>query len=320
MNMKTKHIFLFLAALPILLTSCEKVVDIDETESQLVLNGVPTADKRAFVYFANTRFFLDGSNDHPVNGAQLTLTVNGVPYTPDSVAHSKYFFAPILQAGDSLSIDITTPRGPVHAETYVPLMPDVDNFNIRTYKSPTFNFVQASFNLNDHAGVDEIYRVNVTVRDSGLHYNAWTDAYDTIDTVRNTYFIVRDQAITADNVCPYLPLGGYLYSTLMFLDRNIDGQNHSTQINILQLTDTNEVHPYLHQYMVDVQSVTPARFNYIISSSQQNNMTSFFTEAGEVRGNVSGALGVFAGQASLRFTYDTVTTTPADTVVHRCRR
>ncbi len=311
---------LILAVLPFLTTACEKVVDVDESEPQLVLNGVPMADSRPFVYFANTRFFLDGSNDHPVSGAQVTLTVNGVPYAPDSVAHCKYFFPLTLQAGDSLSVDATSPAGPVHAETYVPLMPDVSGFDIRTYKSPSFNFVLASFTLNDHAGVDEIYRVNVTVRDSGLHYNAWTDAYDTVDTVRNTYFIVQDQAITDNNVCPYLPLGGYLYSSIMFLDRNIDGQNHPIQINILQLTDTNEVHPYLHQYRVDVQSVTPARFNYIISSSQQNSMTSFFAESGEVRGNVSGALGVFAGQSSLRFTYDTITTTPADTIVHRHKR
>ena len=296
------------------LTACEKVVDIDESEPQLVLNGVPTADKRPFVYFANTRFFLDGSNNHPVDGASVTLTVNGVPYAPDSVANCKYFFPLILQAGDSLSVDAVCPAGAVHAETYVPLMPDVSGFDIRNFSSPSFNFVRATFTLNDHAGVDEIYRVAVTVRDSGIRYNEWKAAYDTVDTVHNTYFIVQDQAITGNDVCPYIPLGGYLYSNLMFLDRNIAGQSHPTSVYILQLTDTNEVHPFLHEYYVDVQSVTPARFRYIISASQQNNMMSFFTEAGEVHGNVSGALGVFAGQASLRYTFDTVTTTLDDTM------
>lgn len=306
--------YLLIIGLVMVFAACEREIDIEETEPQMVLNGVPTADKRPFVYFANTRFFLDGSNDHPVSGAVVTLTVNGVPYAPDSVANSKYFFPLTLQAGDSLSVDVSTPQGPVHAETYVPQVPDVGGFDIRSYRSPSFNFVRASFTLNDHAAVDEIYRVAVTVRDSGLRYNEWKAAYDTVDTVRNTYFIVQDPAITGNDVCPYIPLGGYLYSNLMFLDRNIAGQNHPTNVYILQLTDTNEVHPFLHEYYVDVQSVTPARFRYILSASQQNNMTSFFTEAGEVRGNVSGALGVFAGQASLRYTFDTVTTTIDDTM------
>ena len=299
------------------MVGCEKVVDVEETEPQLVLNGVPTADKRPFVYFANTHFLLDGSNDHPVSGATLTLTVNGVPYAPDSVSKCKYFFPLTLQEGDSLKIDVACPAGPVHAETYVPLLPDVSGFDIRTFKSPSFNFVLAQFDLNDHAGVDEIYRVVVTKRDSGMRYNDWTGTYDTVDTVQNSYYIVQDPDITANDVCPYVPLGGYIYSNLMFLDKHIAGQNHRMQVYIIQMNDTNEVHPFKREYNVEVQSVTPARFRYILSASQQNSMTSFFAEAGEVRGNVSGALGVFAGQAVRKYTYDTITTTIADTVRRR---
>lgn len=76
-----------------LVTSCEKVLDVDDSgaEDILVLNGVPSAGNRAFVYFSHTHFFLDNSITHPVDGAALTLTANGIPYLPDSVSGCKYF-------------------------------------------------------------------------------------------------------------------------------------------------------------------------------------------------------------------------------------
>lgn len=289
-----------------LLPACEREIDIAETGNQMVLNGVPADGKRAFINFAYTRFFLDGSNDHPVNGAKLTLYVNGVPYLPDSMSHCNYFFPYTLVEGDSLAIDITTPNGPVSAQTYVPLQPDVASFKYQTFASSSFNFLLATFTLNDHAANDEIYSITITQRDSGLRRNDWTASIDTVDTVHNTYFIVQDQALTADDVCPYIPLGGYLYSNLMFLDRHIDGQAHPVALYIIQTVDTNEVRPFLHEYTVNVASVTPARFRYILSASSQNSMTSFFAEQGEVFSNVQGALGIFAGQSSRRYVYDTL--------------
>lgn len=306
--MKHSALYLILVAAlaAVVAGACEREIDISETSHQMVLNGVPSAGRRAFVNFANTRFFLDGSNDHPVDGASLTLYVNGVPYSPDSVSHCNYFFPYTWAEGDSLIIDISTPDGPVSAKTYVPLLPDISGFGYHLYASPSFNFLVASFDLNDHASNDEIYTITVTQRDSGERYNDWTAAYDTVDTTYNTYFIVQDEALTADDVCPYIPLGGYLYSNLMFLDRRIDGQSHPVQVYIIQTVDTNEVRPFLHEYTVNVGSITPARFRYILSASSQNSMTSFFAEQGEVFSNVQGALGIFAGQSTRRYVYDTL--------------
>ena len=61
---------------------------------------------------------------------------------------------------------------------------------------------------------------------------------------------------------------------------------------------------FKHEYRITVSSVTPARFRYILSATSQSSMTSFFAEQGEAYGNVSGALGVFAGSAGKRYTFD----------------
>ena len=289
-----------------LFSSCEKVLPIEEpTDRQLVLNAVPAAGRQAFVHFAYTRFFLDNNFDQPIPNVSMRLLVNGQPVSMDSVSHSKYFFNHTLQEDDSLEISIQAAGQTVHAQTYVPLYPAVDGFTAVPFASPSFNFILANFTLGDHAGRDEYYNVVVTERDSGVRYNEWTASYDTVDTVQSTYFLVPyNEEITASDVCANVPLGGYLYTRLMFLDRKIDGQQYPVSLFIMQLVDTNEVPPFKHEYFVDIESVTPARFRYLISALSQNSMTSLFAEQGQAYSNVEGALGIFAGSAKRRFAFD----------------
>ena len=297
------------------LTSCEKTVEIDEpADRQLVLNAVPSAGHRAFVYFAHTRFFLDSSNYQPVDGANVILTVNGNLMTPDSSSRCRYFFPHTLQEGDSLTIDITALGGHGgHARTYVPYYPAINGMAAANYASPSFNFHVLSFRLDDHAGNDEYYSVVVQERDSGMRYNEWGDSLELVDTVHSAMFLVPENPeVTSSDVCPYIPLGGYLYSRLMFMDKHIDGQQYPMQLYIMQTIDTNERPPFKHEYTVTVESVTPARWNYTLSASSQNSMFSYFAEQGQAYGNVDGALGVFAGTAVRRYIFnpDTLTTTP----------
>lgn len=308
-----RNLLILLAAVS-LLASCEKTVDVEDgANHELVLNGVPTPDRRAFVYFAQTRFFLDSSNNQQVVPDNMVLTVNGVPMTPDSVSRCRYFFPYTLQEDDTLTIDISARGHDVHARTYVPRYPDVNNVTATYFASPSFNFHIVNLRLDDRAGVDEYYNVMVTARDSGLRYNEWGDSLELVDTVHYTYFLVpNNPEVTSNDVCPFIPLGGYLYSRIMFLDRNIDGQQYPLQLYIMQTIDTNERPPFKHEYMIDVESVTPARWNYILSAASQNSMFSFFAEQGQTYGNVEGAVGVFAGSASRHYIFnpDTVGMTP----------
>lgn len=291
-----------LLLLPLLLIlSCEKTLDVEEpAERDLVLNAVPAAGRQAFVHFAHTRFFLDDNNDQPVAGASIIFTVNGVPRHLDSVVRSKYFFDRVLQEDDQLSIDIQADGRTVHAETYVPLYPVIGGLSTFYLETSTFNFAVASFTLGDHAGRDEYYNITVTERDSGVRFNEWTGRYDTVDTIHSANaFAPMSPEVTDASVAAYSPLSG----SLMFLDRNIDGRVYPLPLYIVILKDTNEVPPFKHEFEVQVESVTPARFRYILSASSQGGLTSFFTEQGRVYSNVDGALGIFAGSAKRRFAF-----------------
>ena len=310
--MKRRATLLLPLIATLLLAACEKVLDINDTANhELVLNGVPAAGRQAFVYFATTRFFLDTSLVQPVSGAQLTLTINGTPYTPAYEDRCKYFFPYTLQENDSLQIDITTPQGrTVHAETYVPYYPAVSQFSARNYAGQAFNFHVVNMRLDDHAGIKEYYNFLITERDSGARYNNWTGLIDTVDTVHYTYFAIQGHPeVTSNDVNPYIPMAelpgvGKLYSRMMFTDQLIDGQQYQLPIFIIRTVDTNEIPPFKHEYLVRVESVTPARWNYMLSASSQGSMYSMFSEQGEVRSNVDGALGTFAGTASREFRFD----------------
>lgn len=301
-------LLIFIIHFSFFFSSCEKIIDIenDPADQQPVLNGVPSVGKRAFVYFAHTRFFLDPSNNQPVsNLSGMTLTVNGVPYTPDSVANCKYFFPYTYAEGDSVGIDILANGKPINARTYVPLVPTISNLQlINNDLGSTFHYYLADFNFQDHAGVDEYYNLFVSVRDSGVRFNEWEQRFDTVDTVHATYFMLRTNPEITGDAAYSIPMMGYLYTRNLFNDSEIDGQNYRVNMRILHLIDTNEVQPFKHEYTVTLESATPARLRYLIEVSRQTASSSFFTEQGPVHGNVKGALGIFAGTANSKFVFD----------------
>lgn len=303
--MKTKTILLLLLA-AFCATGCEKIIDIenDPSKQQLVLNGIPMDGQRAFVYFAHTRFFLDPSNNQPLDSVSMALFVNGTAYTPDSVVNCKYFFPYTYVEGDSLEIVAHAGSRSASAKTYVPLVPVISNLQLVNNEfGSTFRYYLADFDFQDHGGVDEYYNLALTVRDSGVRFNEWKQQYDTVDSVHTSYFMLRTNPEITGSASNSVPMLGYLYTRNLFRDTEIDGQNYHVSMRILHLVDTNEVQPFKHEYTVSLESVTPARYRYIIDVSRQNSSMSFFSEQGQVRGNVEGALGIFAGSSRSRFTF-----------------
>lgn len=314
----TPH-FPFLIGLALLMCSCEKVLDIDDSgaHDKMVVNAVPMAGHRASLWLSHTHFFLDSVAGHPVANATVSLLINGIPSTNDSTSRCNYFFADTLRPLDSLSLFIATPEGNLSASTYIPPLPKASNVRVAEWASPSFNLFVIPFDLSDSTGFAEYYSLTVTLRDSGLRYEPWQDRYRTIDTVSHTYFILNANGeITSNEVSPNIPLGGYLYSNLMFTDKLIDGrENYPVNLFVPIYTDTNEVsdsvHLFKHWYTVTLESITPARMRYLISVAQANSMTAFFAEQQQPFTNIQGGgLGIFAGASRWSHTFD------PDTVQH----
>ena len=302
---------LILLWMPIAFSSCEKIIDFDPSMSQpaLVLNAVPSADKQLFVNFSYSHLFLDTSNYHPVNNVDMTVYVNGNPLRPAYTNRCNYFFDYTLQEDDNLSIRIIADNDTVTASTYIPRKPDISTpFVFDT--SASFRFRVINFNINDHPDYHDYYRITITQRDSGCRYRPYREIYDTIDTVFTTMFMCSDPALTAltsqnDDFFSGTTasiLGTHIFTQLLTDDKPFDGKRHNTTLYIMQLRDTNEVGYFLHQYTLNIETITPDRLSYLQSLNQTTSPTQLITEPAAPFSNVNGALGIFAGNAKYTYT------------------
>ena len=304
-------LLVFSFCLLVFFASCEEIIPVDPAtaETQLILNAVPSQGHQLSVYFAHSRYFLDNSNNHPVDGVEMVVNVNGRDYRPDSVVRCSYYFPYTLQADDSLSVRVSLSGGHnVTARTYVPRPPQVTNLTALVDTSGTlgtdprlgaFRMLAISFDLQDYPSHDDYYCITLSQRDSGSRYYDFLDRYDTVDTSFLTYFICLDRQLTSSDVSAIPGLGDAFFNRLLFSDKRIDGQNHSASIVLLLLRDTTEIEPFIHEYTLHIESVTPDRFRYLKDIATATSRMQIFSEPAGVYSNVNGALGIFAGNAHL---------------------
>lgn len=295
-------LFSTIIVLALLASSCEKVIDFDASNTRPipVLNAIPTAGQQLFVNYSYTRFFLDTVNSHPVDNVNMVVTANGQEYRPVSINGSNYFFDYIPQEDDQLSIHILSDAGEVAANTYIPRMPRISNPRVFVWDT-VFNMLTINFDIDDHPDYHNYYRFTISQRDSGCRHIPYLDKYDTIDTTRNTFFFCQDKALTDPTAAATEALGGYIYTQLLTTDKLIDGQRHNTTIMMILLRDTNEVAPFIHEYTLNVESVTPERYQYLQDIEQATSIMQLITEPAPVYSNVNGALGIFAGSSKVTF-------------------
>ena len=299
---KTMKRILFPIIAALILCSCEKVLEVETDDEQLmVLNGVPSAGKQMFVNLTYSHFFLDTCVQHPIDGAQMTISINGTEMTPSQVVGCNYFFPYTLAEDDTVAITVNAAGRTLAAKTFVPRLPMVSNVTSHIDTSLVFNFLDVDFDLADHADYSDLYHIVITCRDSGRRHNPYTDSIDHIDTVVRKMFYCGDQSMTSSEVSAYLPLGGYFFQRLLITDKLIDGQEKRVRLMMPILIDTNEIAPFRHDYTLDIETVTPARFRYIVQSNRAANNMMLFSDAPQVQSNVNGGYGVFAGNARRTF-------------------
>lgn len=290
------------------LASCEKVINIDTTmsQSELVLNAIPSADKQLFVNFSYTHFFLDTSNFHPVPGLDMVVNVNGVDYRPSSDHRCNYFFDYTPQPDDQLTIRVQAGERTITASTYIPRYPQITEPVVRYDSTGTFNLLNVDFAINDHPNYRNYYRFTISQHDSGAYYHPFLQYLDTIDTIRTTTFFCLDTALIAgaQSLSSGFGISEFnipVFTQLMTSDTLIDGTVHPTSLTIMLLRDTNEIQPFIHRYELTVECITPERMRYLQAIEANNGMMSFITEPPAMYTNVTGALGIFAGTAKRKY-------------------
>lgn len=302
---------ILLAGIVILLASCQKVIDFDTTADRtIVVNGMPSSGKQLFVNLSNSHLFLDDNTQHPIDDAQVTLKVNGVPMSPCDISGCNYFFAHTAQDDDQIELLVRANGETITAHTYVPRMPLIDNMQSAYDTSFAFNLGMISFDLQDHPDYKDYYQINIVERDSGVRYNPRHERYDTIDTVRTTIFMFLNTNLSNNDFN-----FGTLATRVLILDNNIDGKKANINLAIPLLVDTNEVEPFLHTYTLKFEAVTPERYEYLKSTALSTGMTTSFVEPAPVYTNIEGnATGIFAGNASRQFQFTFERPEPAPTI------
>ena len=296
--------YIIIPILLLTLVSCEKVIPFDTSisQSELVLNAVPSAEKQLFVYFAHTLFFLDSTNNQPISDVDMVVSINGVDYRPTSVDRCKYFFDYTLQEDDSLAIHIQTNDRTVTSHTTVPRLPRISQPVAYTNDSGAFHLLIVNFNIDDYPNYKDYYCITLRQRDSGSRYSPYFERYDTIDTTYATFFLCNDKDLVDPAISSLMSVQGFSpFVRLLSPDDNIDGTNHNTTLTLIRLTDTNEVAPYLHEFTLDVETVSPDRYRYLKNLDNATSPLQLITEPPAVYSNVNGALGIFAGNARRTF-------------------
>lgn len=292
----------------LLFASCEKVIEFDTTisDSELVLNGVPSAGKQLFVNLSYTHFFLDTNHYQPVNDMNMVVSVNGHDYHPTTNRLGNFFFDYTLQEDDSLAIHIQAGDHIITSHTTVPRMPDISTPMAFTSDTGTFHLLIVNFNIKDHPNYKDYYCITLRQRDSGSRYHPFLDSYDTIDTTYSTFFFCNDKALLDPFMAANMAVSGFVPTNqLLATDKEFDGQLHNTTLMLMLLRDTNEVENYIHQYSLDIETVSPDRYRYLQDIANATSLMQLITEPPAVYSNVEGALGIFAGNA--RKTYPLVT-------------
>ena len=292
------------------LVSCEKVIPFDTSisEHEMVLNAVPSAEKQLFVYFANTRFFLDSTNNQPNGGTDMVMSINGIDYRPTSVDRCNYFFDYTVQEEDSLAIRIQAGDRAITAHTTVPRMPRISQPVAYTNDTGAFHLLLVNFNIDDYPDHKDYYCITLRQRDSGSRYSHYFERYDTIDTTYATFFLCNDKDLIDPFIAANLSVSGFSpFNQLLTPDDNFDGESHNTTLTLIRLTDTNEVVPYIHQYTLDIETVSPDRYRYLQEIATATSMMQLITEPPAIYSNVNGALGIFAANARRTFPLITLT-------------
>ena len=304
--MRRVSLLVFSLYLLVFFASCEEVIPVDPStsEAQLVLNGVPSSGRQLSVFFAHSRYFLDESNNHPVDGAIVSVDVNGQTYRPDSMVRCSYYFPYTLQDDDTVAVRVNVGGTLVSAKTYVPRMPQVNNLMAMIDTSGTlgaewelgaFRLLFVSFELKDYRNHEDYYCITVDQRDSGSRHNIFLNTYDTVDTTYLTYFVTLDEDLNSPEVTAIPGMGDAFFTRLLFSDKRIEGKNHRVDLILLLMRDTTEVEPFIHEYTLHVESVTHDRLRYLADVANATSMTQIFSEPAAIYTNVNGALGIFAG-------------------------
>lgn len=316
--MKKPILYLLIAAG--LLSSCEKMIDLDieDLQPQLVVNALGSTNEPLSVTLTESRpvFGVHNSGEvfPRVTDATVTLTVNGALTLTASRDSNCYTLPYIPQAGDSLALRVERPgHTAATASAIVPNAPTVGPIEQPTTSFNSVysdNVITLSIPLSDPAASTDYYYITLLRTDTIIcTYLDSDNTVTAIDTIYNTsnWFECRDQLVVTevDMLDMIDRMGATTFSgeMLLFSDERFNGQSHNIQVSDYFYVDEYSLRNdsfnkriVVHStYTIDVASLSRDTYLYLNSLQSlqySDGITSFFSEPVQLLTNVDGAIGI----------------------------
>lgn len=194
-----------MAALAVLLSGCEKVIDLklDNAEPALVIEGGITDQNEAqVVRISRTYDFTESNKFNGVSGAKIVLTrPNGVLMNYTEVSPGKYQTAK-FRGGPGLKyvLEVTVDGKSYSATSIMPMRVPLDSISFKQFdffgKSNTY----AAVNYVDPVGIQNQYRITLTYKGKVEADMAEEDRFNDGNNVSNVVFYKLNDLVTGDSI------------------------------------------------------------------------------------------------------------------------
>ena len=315
-------------AAALLLTACEKQVDIDidALEPEVVVKAMGEADSPLQVRLTYSRptfgtfYVRDGeSYFKEIDNANVGLTVNGVAVGNAVGDSGNYTFAYVPQAGDRLVLSVDVPgHETVSAETEVPQLPHAGNVSVSGGEGDGYAYNKmVHFTLTDRAATDDYYSVRLRVHE--VYYYTEYDGSGAVvsrDTSDNDYYatfsctdytVISNSGIGDIDIEDPEAANTYWGDELLFTDANISGLSHEFR---LQMHDYGYYGYYEDGYWEQERSVSCqlevsalSRDSYLylqtVDAYDDDELLTLFGEPVQIHSNINGGIGIFGVKSRL---------------------
>ena len=322
------HIFPTLAVMVLLLTACEKQIDIDidAQQPEVVVRALGEADAPLSVRLTYSRpvfgtFYVRHGESYfkEIDDATVSLSVDGALQSIATADSGYYTFAYLPQAGDHLELNIAVPgHKPVTAEADVPQKPSVNGITITSEQDQIRDVRNntIAFTLADQAASTDYYSVRLRCHETSVYivYDADSNIVSN-DTAENTYycgFTCSDYTVISntgiDAIDPEDPEAANTYwgDQLLFSDANINGKQHEFKLalydyfnyyggDIYYDGDYRERHENIREYYLEVSALSRDTYMYLqsVDAYDYDEVLDLFSEPVQIHSNVNGGIGIF---------------------------
>ena len=258
-----KKTFLFIISAILLLTSCEKQIDIDvdALDPEVVICAIGETGSPLQVRLTYSRptfgtFYVRNDENYfqEITDAIVTLSTNGGGSMTATRDNGYYAFTYLPQAGDQLTLNINVPgHKSVTAKAIVPKEPLVGELSLTTKTdSPDIdNNTNVNISLfvpiTDRASETDYYSIKMFRCDTA-YYTYYDDTgavmlYDTITDIQD-WFECQDQLIVdqtnPENVLEGLSIPTFFGSEMLFTDDHLNGSTHTIELKTSLYLDSYE--------------------------------------------------------------------------------